>query len=185
MIGGKPLALGATVYARWGVYAMSGIATFVAVSAVAPAAAQCLLCETQTVSTPPPTPLRVEIDAGLDFDRVALTASTGGQVRVDPVARNRSVAGALSDLGGLFMAGSVTVRGEPGRTVAVTLPGSVALRTPGGSTANVTRLVTDLPPAPRLDRDGSLRFSFGGQLDVSGEAGGDYRGRIAITVDYQ
>lgn len=179
MIGGKSPARGAILYATLGIL-------YVSLGATAPsaAAAQCLLCDAPAAPEAPPTPLRVEIDAGLDFSRVAMTAPAGGQVRVDPVARSRSVAGALSDLGGMFMAGSVTVRGEPGRAVAVTMPGSVMLRTPGGASATITRLVTDLPPAPRLARDGTLRFAFGGQLDVAGE-GGDYRGRIAITVDYQ
>jgi hypothetical protein len=29
-----------------------------------------------------------------------------------------------------------------------------------------------------------LRFRFGGELDVSGNVEGDYRGDIPITVDY-
>ena len=152
-----------------------------------PAGAQCMLCvpAPQARADAPAIPLRVEISAGLDFDRVALTAPAGGEVVIDPLGRTRTVSGALSTLGGLFMAGSVTVHGEPGRAVRVDLPASVDLRTPAGSTARITRLATDLPPAPRLGADGTLRFSFGGRLQVSGDLDGDYRGRIAITVDYQ
>ena len=93
--------------------------------------------------------------------------------------------GAGTGLGGMFMAGSVTVRGEPGRAVRVVLPSSVSLRSAGGSTASIGRLTTDLPAGPRLGRDGTLRFSFGGRLTVTGELDGDYQGRIAVTVDYQ
>ena len=51
--------------------------------------------------------------------------------------------------------------------------------------ARIARLVTDLPPMPRLGADGTLRFAFGGRLDVSGDLDGDYHGRVAIPVDYQ
>lgn len=151
------------------------------------AGSACLLC---APSAPPPasgraeTPIAVEIGAGLDFDRVTVTAPGGGSVDLGPDG-SRSFSGALAGLGGLAMVGTATVRGEPGRAVRIELPGSIILHGSTGSSARISRLVTDLPPAPRLGPDGALRFSFGGRLDVSGEADGDYRGRIAITVDYQ
>lgn len=154
----------------------------------ASASAQCLLCApgSSTIgSERAPAPLAVEIGSGLDFDRVAVGAPGGGSVSIDPVSRSRVVQGSLADLGGLVMTGSATVRGEPGRAVRVGLPGQVSLRSPGGGDARVSRLVTDLPAAPRLGPDGSLSFSFGGRLDVTGESDGDYRGRIAITVEYE
>jgi hypothetical protein len=30
-----------------------------------------------------------------------------------------------------------------------------------------------------------LQFRFGGRLQVAGASGGDYRGRIPVTVEYQ
>lgn len=158
-----------------------------ALAAAVPAGAQCLLCPSgrSVGEGKPDAPLQVEISAGLDFDRVALTAPGGGEVTVDPVGRGRTLTGAVTSLGGMFMAGSAVVRGEPGRAVRVELPQSVPLRTPAGSTARISRLVTDLPPSPRIGPDGTLRFSFGGRLDISGELDGEYRGRVEITVDYQ
>ena len=44
---------------------------------------------------------------------------------------------------------------------------------------------TDLGAAPRLGIDGRLQFRFGGRLQVTGSADGDYRGRIPVTVEYQ
>lgn len=163
------------------------VALGLAASVATPLAAQCLLCEreaTQSVSQAD-KPLSIEINSGLDFDRVALAAPAGGSVVIDPVNRSRTVTGALSDLGGFAMTGSATVRGEPGRTVRVDLPRTVSLRSPDGSSATISRLATDLPNSPRLDGDGVLRFSFGGRLDVEEGMSGDYRGRITITVDYQ
>lgn len=150
------------------------------------AAAQCMLCGRDAgEAARPDAPLAVEISSGLDFDRVAVTAPSGGSVEIDPRSGSRSVQGALANLGGLVMTGAVVVRGEPGRAVRVALPNDVTLRSAGGSSARITRFVTDLPPSPRLGPDGTLRFAFGGHLEVTGEMGGDYRGRIAITVDYQ
>lgn len=136
-------------------------------------------------ATPSDTPLQIEIGSGLDFDRVAPTAAAGGTVFLDPVNGTRTVSGALSSLGGLVMTGSATVRGEAGRPVRVILPMSVSLAGADGGSARISRLITDLPPSPRLGRDGSLRFAFGGTLEVSGDLDGDYRGRIPITVEYQ
>lgn len=153
-----------------------------------PAAAQCLLCSPgpeAPVDARPDAPLEVEIGSGLDFDRVAIDAPTGGSVEIDPVNRSRIVHGALSSLGGLVMTGSATVRGEAGRAVRIGLPANVMLRSRDGTSARISRIVTDLPAAPRLGPDGTLRFSFGGRLDVTGDLDGDYQGRVAITVDYQ
>lgn len=163
-----------------------------AVWSPAPASAvQCLLC-TPAPGAPgapaderAPAPLSVEIGSGLDFDRVAPTAPGGGSVSIDPVSRSRRIEGGLSDLGGLVMTGTATVRGEAGRAVRVALPGEVLLRSASGPGARISRLVTDLPASPRLGPDGVLRFSFGGRLEVSGEGEGDYRGRIAIVVEYE
>lgn len=150
-------------------------------------AAQCLLCAGagEGGEARAAVPLRVEVGAALDFDRVALTAPGGGSIRIDPRTRARTMGGAAANLGGLAMAGTATVRGEPGRAIRVDLPAAVSLRTPGGGRAEISELATDLPPAPRLGPDGSLSFSFGGRLDVGGDLDGEYRGRIAITVDYR
>ncbi len=152
------------------------------------ASAQCLLCAPGSVAAGrerADRPLEVEIGGALDFASVAVAAPAGGSVSIDPVGRSRVVRGALSDLGGLVMTGSATVRGEAGRAIRVALPDDITLRGTGGTSARVSRLVTDLPRAPRLGPDGTLTFAFGGSLDVSGDADGDYRGRIAITVDYE
>lgn len=163
-------------------------AALAAMPAAAPAICQCMLCNGND-STPakdaPQRQLAVEVGTSLDFDRVAVAAPDGGSVELDPMNRSRLIRGGLTDLGGLAMVGTATVRGEPGRAVRVDLPRGVTLTSSDGSIARIDRLTTDLPPEPRLGPDGLLRFSFGGRLDVSGDAAGDYRGRIAITVDYQ
>lgn len=153
------------------------------------AAAQCMLCGKQESGSVPASrkaevPLRIDIETQLDMGRVAAGAG-GGEVEIDPVTGVRRVRGDVRDLGGFAVTGTVTVRGEPGAEVRVFLPASVDLESGSGGTARVVGLATDLSAAPRLGPDGRLIFRFGGRLQVSGASGGDYRGRIPVTVEYQ
>ena len=156
----------------------------------APASAQCLLCAQDgggtalSSSRPSDIPLRVDIETQLDMGRVAVGAM-GGAVEIDPQSGARRLSGDIFDLGGFSLSGVVTVRGEPGAAVRVTMPATIDLESGGGRSARVTGLVTDLSPAPRLDADGRLTFRFGGRLQVAGLDDGDYRGRVPVTVEYQ
>ena len=52
------------------------------------------------------------------------------------------------------------------------------------SSVSITGISSDLPLLPRLDGEGRLRIRFGGELFISGDAEGEYRGDVPITVDY-
>ncbi len=150
-----------------------------------PVSAQCRLC----APSPPnqraeaSRPLDIEVETSLDFSRAAANGR-GGSIDVDAQSGTRRIGG-LTDLGGLAIKGSVRLTGEPFRHVRVSLPPSVRLLAPDGAGADAVDLRTDLPPDPMLGADGTLRFSFGGRLILSGNAAGDFRGRIAIVADYQ
>ncbi len=155
-------------------------------------AAQCQLCANSTVSKPDSEgakksekPLRIEIITNLDFSRLALLGRAGGEVSIDPLSGQRRMNGGITDLGGLSLHGEGRLEGEPGRLVRVVLPDRITLSAANGSTAELVKLDTNLPAQARLDRDGRLNFSFGGRLKVNGNAGGQYRGRIAITAEYE
>ena len=47
-----------------------------------------------------------------------------------------------------------------------------------------TRSTATCRRIPQLDAAGNLTFRFGGRLRVSGDADGDYRGDLPITVEY-
>lgn len=158
-------------------------------AAPSPAAAQCLLCGKDgggsgLVKRKAETPLRVDVETQLDMGRVAAGAG-GGEVEIDPLTGARRVRGNIVDLGGMSLTGTVTVSGEPGAEVRVFLPPTVDLESGDGRTARVVGLATDLNASPRLGPDGRLQFRFGGRLQVAGASGGDYRGRIPVTVEYQ
>ena len=151
------------------------------------APAQCRLCDTPvTVSASEggSQPVRIEVQARLDFDQLVLMDNAGhGVARLLPDGTT-STSGAIGALTGRAMVGHVIIRGEPGRLVRVGLPKAIQLFGLTGGTIRVESLVTDLPAQPRLDSQGNLQFRFGGELHVQGSVEGDYRGDVPITVDY-
>ena len=153
----------------------------------AAAPAQCRLCQTPTSEQSTETagaPVRIEVQARLDFDQlVVMDSSSPGTASLLPDGTART-SGAVGALSGRAMVGSVLVRGEPGRMVRIGLPGVIRLYGLTGSSIRLDSLVTDLPAQARLDSQGLLQFRFGGSLHIDGNAEGEYRGDVPITVDY-
>ena len=58
------------------------------------------------------------------------------------------------------------------------------MTTPDGAVAELTDFTTNLPADPQLDANGELEFTFGARMTVTSGRGGNYRGRIPISVDY-
>ena len=158
-----------------------------AIAMPAAAPAQCRLCKTPTTEVTGEAAnglVRIEVQARLDFDQLVLMDSAApGVARLLPDG-TASVSGSLGLVSGRAMVGSVIVRGEPGRLVRIGLPSAIALYGRSGGSIRLESLVSDLPAQPRLDSQGSLSFRFGGELHVQGDASGDYRGDVPITVDY-
>lgn len=148
---------------------------------------QCRLCATPTTQATTESgdqPMRIEVQARLDFDRLVMTGgASGGSARLSPDG-TAVASGSIGVIGGRAMVGSVLVRGEPGRFVRIELPAAILLHGRSGGTIRLDSLVTDLPASPRLDSQGTLQFRFGGALHVQGDAEGEYLGDVPITVDY-
>jgi hypothetical protein len=159
--------------------------------AAAPAAAEppaCRLCvgEEGSLTGGGPSeakPMALDVRTSLDFDRVILTGVAGGTARLSPEG-GRETSGALATMTGRAMNGEVVIMGEPGRQVRVELPTRIDLFGFAGGALAITRITSDLPILPRLDGEGRLRVRFGGELFVRGDAEGEYRGDVPITVDY-
>jgi hypothetical protein len=153
----------------------------------APAAAQCRLCPPGGQGPrAPSTPISLAVEARLDFSRIGLvTANQGGRATIDPATGQRTITGALIPLSGIPFTGSVSIRGEPNERVIVTFPSQVTLSTTGGGTLLLRNFTTALRNNPRLERDGTLTFTFGGELLVDGRSDGDFRGTVPITVEYR
>ena len=134
--------------------------------------AQCRLCATSpvsdnlsgTITDKSEIPLQIEITANLDFSRMALLSSNGGVVSIDPTSGARQISGNIANLGGMALHGEGRLTGEPGRSVRVSLPERIQLSAANGSTAELEKLETNLPPMARLDQAGRLIFAFGGYM---------------------
>ena len=151
-----------------------------------PASAQCRLCDAPTTSRGDYSPsgaVSLEIETSLDFDRLILLGSGAGTATLLPDG-SRSVSGTIRDISGRAMVGSAVVRGEAGRAVRIELPRRIELHSLNGARIGIEDIVSDLPSSPRLDSAGSLSFRFGGRLNISDDAEGEYRGDVPITVEY-
>ena len=150
------------------------------------AAAQCRLCDKPVTAREGDNasgPISLDIETSLDFDRLILLGQGEGTATLSPDG-TRSVTGMIGDISGRAMVGSAVVRGEAGRAVRVELPRRIELYSLSGGRIAIEDLSSDLSPAPRLDASGLLSFRFGGRLRITGEADGEYRGDVPITVEY-
>ncbi|HUP66705.1 MAG TPA: DUF4402 domain-containing protein [Sphingomicrobium sp.] len=152
-----------------------------------PAGAQCRLCSAPVTShddSAPRQDVRIEVQSSINFDRLVLLGDGNGAATIRPDG-SHAAEGAVGEVGGRAMVGSATVHGEPGRAVRVELPSRVELYSLSGGRISFDEVISDLPSLPRLDSAGNLSFRFGGRIKVTGDAGGEYRGDLPITVEYQ
>ena len=152
-----------------------------------PAGGQCRLCTTPTTTLSQSTgddAIQLEIETSLNFDRLVLSGTGQGAAVIRPDGSN-AAEGALASISPRAMVGTAVVRGLPGRAVRVELPHRVDLYSIDGGRITLDDIVSDLPSLPKLDSAGNLTFRFGGRVRVTGDADGDYRGDMPVTVEYQ
>lgn len=126
----------------------------------------------------------IEIWTDLSFSRLALTGRSGGSAEVGVNGGGKRTSGELVDLGGMAITGRGRITGGALRQVRIDLPERVEMTTPEGGRAVLTGFTTNLPVRPTLNANGELEFSFGARLVIDGGRGGNFRGRIPISVDY-
>ncbi len=156
-------------------------------AAASPTGAQCRLCATPSTTREESAEgqqVELRIETSLNFDRLILSGEGQGTAVIRPDGSS-SVQGAVANISARAMVGSATVHGEPGRAIRVELPRRIVLYSLSGGQISFDEVVSDLPSLPRLDSAGNLTFRFGGRLTVTGDAEGDYRGDLPITVEYQ
>lgn len=166
------------------------LALTIAVCAVASpwaAYAQCRLCDKPTTmrdDSATNDDVRLEVETSLNFDRLILFGDGDGAAVIRPDGSS-AAQGSVTEISPRAMVGTVVVHGQPGRTIRVELPRRIQLYSLSGGQITFDDVTSDLPSLPRLDSMGDLKFRFGGRLKVSGNAEGDYRGDLPITVEYQ
>ena len=172
------------------VLALAALALCSAMAFAAPALPQdvtapCNLCSPgeRPVDDKPDEPVKLEVEARLDFDQLILAGPGDGTAELSPDG-SRKVSGSVTAISARAMIGEVTVRGEAGRLVRIELPSSIELHGFTGGIIRLESIRSDLPLMPRLDGNGRLSFRFGGIVAVSGDLDGEFRGDVAIDVDY-
>lgn len=167
---------------------LSAISMFLALSGYVPLAAaqQCRLCapSTPAATAAPARPISISVETMLDLGRAAQDGRGGGSISIDEQSGIRSVKGLVA-LGGIAVRGTVRITGEPFRALRITLPATATMINSEGGTALIAGIRSTVGPNPALDANGTLSFDFGGRLQVKAGDAGDYRGRIAVTADYQ
>ena len=152
-----------------------------------PAGAQCRVCSAPVTTRDDSTAnqdLKLEIETSINFDRLILLGEGEGAALIRPDG-SRAAEGAVTDVGPRAMVGTATVHGQAGKAVRVELPQRIELYSLSGGRIAFDEVVSDLPSLPRLDSAGNLSFRFGGRIKITGNAGGQYRGDLPITVEYQ
>ncbi|MEO8454213.1 MAG: DUF4402 domain-containing protein [Sphingomicrobium sp.] len=152
-----------------------------------PAGAQCRLCGKPTTAHEDETggdDIRLEIESSLNFDRLILVGEGQGGAVIRPDGSS-GAEGAITNVSPRAMVGSAVIHGQPGRVVRVDLPRRIELYSLSGGRISFEDVSSDLPSLPRLDSTGNLTFRFGGRVRISGDADGQYRGDLPITVEYQ
>jgi hypothetical protein len=169
---------------------LAALALLGATGSAAPAisqdiAAPCQLCNRpqRTGEAGPATPVTLDVETKLDFDRLILTGRGVGSAELRPDG-SRIASGSVSAISARAMLGEVVIRGEPGREVRVELPHSIELIGFNGGSIRLDAIRSDLPPITKLDSNGRLNFRFGGIVRVSGDTDGEFRGDVRVNVEY-
>ncbi len=121
--------------------------------------------------------------AGLDFGDVFRGPSAGTVLLTAAGVRTSSLTlGALHAVS----AAAFTVTGGANATYAITLPTSITLTGPAGSTAMTVDTFTSNPGSTgTLSSGGTQVLTVGASLDVgANQADGDYNGTFTVTVTY-
>ncbi len=147
--------------------------------------APCALCAPTVarVADKPATPVSLSVETRLDFGQIILTGTGDGTAQLGPDGA-RNVSGSVTALSARAMLGEVEIRGEPGRQVRIDLPRHIELFGLNGGSIRLESIRSDLPPMPRLDGSGRLSFRFGGEVRLSGDVDGQFRGDVPIDVEY-
>ena len=151
------------------------------------AGAQCRLCDKPTTvltQTDQSAGIELEIETSLNFDRLILAGAGQGAALVRPDG-STAAEGSVATVSPRAMVGTAVIHGEAGKALRIELPRRIDLYSMSGSRISVDQVMSDLPSLPRLDSAGNLSFHFGGRVTITGDADGDYRGDLPITVEYQ
>jgi Domain of unknown function (DUF4402) len=134
------------------------------------------------------TPITIVKNVDMNFGNVAVSATAGGTVILDP-ASSRTTGGTgvtLPATTGTVAAASFTVSGQSGYTYAITLPASCTISDASSHSMTVNAFTSN-PSGTGLLTSGSQTLTVGATLNVSAaQAAGTYTNAtgVPVTVNY-
>ncbi|WP_265528170.1 DUF4402 domain-containing protein [Sphingomicrobium marinum] len=172
---------------RFALFCLAAVAVLATLTvSVTPAAAQCRLCDTPELIVDPVDKaeerVQLSVETMLDFDQLVVLGDGSATLAATGA---RMTEGGIAALSARAMVGEVVIRGEAGRRISISLPSRIELHNIEGGRIRLESIEHDLPSQPELDANGELRFRFGGRLEISGAAEGDYRGDVPIVAEYR
>ena len=163
---------------------LSALGAFFALAA--PAAAQCRLCTQPSIAPSEGSAdddIQLQVESNLSFDRLILSGSGLGAATIRPNGSS-GAEGSVMQVGPRAMVATVLVHGDANRAVRVDLPRRIELYALGGGKIVLDDVASDVGDAPRLDAAGNLSFRIGGRLIITGNADGQFRGDLPVSVEY-
>lgn len=133
------------------------------------------------------TPISISKTADMSFGNLAVQASTGGTVVLDPAGTRSGTSGVtLPAAAGTVTAAAFTVTGSGSSTYSISLPSSVTLTRASGSETMAASSFTSNPSATGTLSGGTQNVSVGATLTVAaGQVAGTYNsGNFSVTVNY-
>lgn len=165
-----------TEFARLGVYACLLVAFGTAFPAYADSA-------TGTAITTITRFLSITNVSNLEFGTVS-AGSTAGSVMVNSQGQRSSTGGVVIDPNGGFTPARFVIQGKPNGAFTVSVPTRVQLTNTTGNTIAVDNIRSNMPNG-RLDNNGSLELSVGGQINLeANQSTGDYTGILVVELNY-
>ena len=136
------------------------------------------------------TPISITKTIDLNFGNVAVSATTGGTVILDPSGARTTGGGGgvtLPATTGTVAAASFDVAGAASFTYAITLPSTTVTISSGSNSMNVTSFTSSPASTGTLSTGGTQTLTVGATLAVAaGQAPGVYTNAtgIPVTVNY-
>ena len=130
-------------------------------------------------------PIEIKKHTDLRFGRYATSLTQGGTVTVHANTGQKTLTGAVTDLGGRTERGQFIIAGDRNAAFSIRLPRQITIMS--GKVSMTVNAFTSSPSGSGvLDPNGRGTLFVGATLNLSAkQEGGFYIGKFAVTVEYQ
>ncbi len=130
-------------------------------------------------------PITITQTQALDFANLVSVPAASGTAVLDPATGAKSVTGGVVDFGGVHLLALFDVTGANNGTFTITLPGTITISEPGGSTTTITNFTSFPSGTGTLNQQGTATLVVGATLQVAAaQPSGVYTDLFDVTVAY-